>query len=646
MNWFHAKPDKWRANPPYTFPQNEKHDDPWAEWSTAVSQNTGKPALLLYVDAAFVNSRREREFFARVSQLAEISKELPFVPILDGGVDRVGKWWAVTRMPEDSARTIRERIEAGEEFTVEQACANIAEVTDALLWLRGKGARCGELDLDSVFLDDDHRVVRGWEDFLLPMLGPRGRLRRRKKTDSQALGRILAQMINGTADYDSRRAVELLSDHPAVPLEIRRLISNCLRRRRWRRPGLDKISTTLKSYELQRVWMNHTAGADVAEAAAAPAISNADPPAISWLTPGTSMPPQPAALGQATPVREWLPWVQQTYGMIDAPMSLRGDKELYVGSMDGCLYILDPVLGSHLRRVQTGDAILARPLYHDGHVFAASTDGLLYIVDRDDDDGAVRTLRIGGIGSSNLVIGAGGVHFAATDGTLVSIWPHDGTVSRATIGDAMGSTPVYAEGRIHVGTTAGLAAYEIAGDGLSHLWTTGDADLSGCWPVHVDGIIYSGGTNATNQPIVCALDAGTGRQRWTVPTRGLVAGEPAFAGSTLFCADDLGTVMALDAATGRQRWLTELPAGVDAGPTFHDDSVYVGCRDGRLYALDAADGGRLWKFATRGPITRTPPLVGNGFVYFGSADGHVYAIRDTGAGAAISNGAADIRLTL
>jgi outer membrane protein assembly factor BamB len=77
--------------------------------------------------------------------------------------------------------------------------------------------------------------------------------------------------------------------------------------------------------------------------------------------------------------------------------------------------------------------------------------------------------------------------------------------------------------------------------------------------------------------------------------------------------------------------------------------VYAVSYDGRLYALDAASGEVLWKFATDGerrfearglhgqqPRTQTfadvydvylsSPVVADGTVYFGSGDGHLYAV--------------------
>lgn len=62
-------------------------------------------------------------------------------------------------------------------------------------------------------------------------------------------------------------------------------------------------------------------------------------------------------------------------------------------------------------------------------------------------------------------------------------------------------------------------------------------------------------------------------------------------------------------------------------PTFAAGRVFVAARDTHtVHALDAATGKIQWSFATGGQ-TDTPPTYWNGLVLFGSADGHVYALR-------------------
>ena len=74
------------------------------------------------------------------------------------------------------------------------------------------------------------------------------------------------------------------------------------------------------------------------------------------------------------------------------------------------------------------------------------------------------------------------------------------------------------------------------------------------------------------------------------PTAPTVAG-----GLVLAASKDRLELAALDAKTGKRRW-TFTPGGpVDTPPTLHDGAVYFGCRDGWLYCLRATDGALVWR---------------------------------------------------
>lgn len=72
-------------------------------------------------------------------------------------------------------------------------------------------------------------------------------------------------------------------------------------------------------------------------------------------------------------------------------------------------------------------------------------------------------------------------------------------------------------------------------------------------------------------------------------------------------ADD--KVYALDASTGRVRWTFFTEGPVRLAPTLHDGKVYVGSDDGCVYCLNAADGELVWKVRP-GPADHRLP--GNG----------------------------------
>jgi outer membrane protein assembly factor BamB len=139
------------------------------------------------------------------------------------------------------------------------------------------------------------------------------------------------------------------------------------------------------------------------------------------------------------------------------------------------------------------------------------------------------------------------------------------------------------------------------------------------------------------------------RIKWTFPTGDRIVSSPVWHAGTLYVGSDDGQLYAIDAATGRQRWQLRTGGPVASTPAVADGRVYVVSYAGGLHAVDAASGALLWKFAAGGerrfearglhgqqPRAQTfadpfdvflsSPLVVQGTVYFGSGDGHVYAL--------------------
>jgi len=148
---------------------------------------------------------------------------------------------------------------------------------------------------------------------------------------------------------------------------------------------------------------------------------------------------------------------------------------------------------------------------------------------------------------------------------------------------------------------------------------------------------------------VYAVEASSGRQVWKRATKGPVSGTPAVAGDTLYVGSYDGHFYALNAATGAMRWkfttggerhfeAKGLHGMTPMGQTFFDpfdmylsspvvvgDTVFFGSGDGHMYALDRANGAVRWKFKT-GDVVHASPAYSDGVLYFGSWDSYFYAI--------------------
>jgi outer membrane protein assembly factor BamB len=193
----------------------------------------------------------------------------------------------------------------------------------------------------------------------------------------------------------------------------------------------------------------------------------------------------------------------------------------------------------------------------------------------------------------------------------------------------------------HSGICSGNAPHEF--HRVKWAFPTGDRIVSS--PVLEEKILYFGGDDGN----VYAVDVDTGRQIWKRPTGGPVPCTPAIANGTLFVVSYDGKFYALNAKTGAIKWkfATEGERRFEAkgihglepknqtiadqydvflsSPTVVGDSVYFGSGDGHVYALDTDTGELKWKFKT-GDVVHSSPAYANGIVYFGSWDSFFYAV--------------------
>lgn len=207
------------------------------------------------------------------------------------------------------------------------------------------------------------------------------------------------------------------------------------------------------------------------------------------------------------------------------------------------------------------------------------------------------------------------------------------------------SSPTIAGDELFVGSGDGHLYALDAWTGRERWRFAAGAGVSSSPAVTADAVFFGdlGGS-------IYAVARATGKERWRVRTGSLAplpwghegtdyyASSPAVVGDRVFVGSGDGTVYALDAATGRERWTFKTGGRVRSSPAVVDGVVYIGSFDGHLYALDAATGRERWKYVTNGvslvsanfgydrrSIQSSPVVVG-GVVYIGSRDGHLYAL--------------------
>jgi outer membrane protein assembly factor BamB len=92
-----------------------------------------------------------------------------------------------------------------------------------------------------------------------------------------------------------------------------------------------------------------------------------------------------------------------------------------------------------------------------------------------------------------------------------------------------------------------------------------------------------------------------------------------------------GTVTALDPRTGTVRWQARAGGKIYASPALGDGKVFVGSEDEHLYAFDLATGHTLWKLAVGGAVNGSPAY-GEGRIVAGT-EGGVLVGADAATGA-------------
>jgi len=194
----------------------------------------------------------------------------------------------------------------------------------------------------------------------------------------------------------------------------------------------------------------------------------------------------------------------------------------------------------------------------------------------------------------------------------------------------------------HTGVSSGPAPREF--HRIKWKFATGNRVVSS--PVMHDKVIYFGSDDGN----VYAVDSETGRQVWKRSTGGPVPATPALANGMVYVGSYDGKFYAFDAQTGAVKW--KFTTGGErrfeakglhgmqpknqtfadpfdvylSSPVMVEGAVYFGSGDGHLYALDAATGTLRWKFKT-GDVVHASPAFANGVLFFGSFDSYFYAVE-------------------
>jgi eukaryotic-like serine/threonine-protein kinase len=268
---------------------------------------------------------------------------------------------------------------------------------------------------------------------------------------------------------------------------------------------------------------------------------------------------------------------------------------------------------------KAGGAIVSTPALAHGTVYFGSSDHFLYALDAR--SGALRwKYQTGSRVASSPAVAAGRVYFGSYDGNFYCL--------DAASGQLLWKFTTQGERRFAARHLHGAEpAAELMPDPF-------DVYLSS--PVVDAELVYFGSGDGN----VYALEAATGRMRWSFHTGNVVHASPALANGLLYVGSWDSYFYALDAASGAARWrfkTGEDPAisnqvGIQSSAVVAGNTVYFGCRDSNLYALDATSGERRWAFDNKGSWVIGSPTVRDGRVYFATSDSALVRVLDAASG--------------
>ena len=202
--------------------------------------------------------------------------------------------------------------------------------------------------------------------------------------------------------------------------------------------------------------------------------------------------------------------------------------------------------------------------------------------------------------------------------------------------DVVEFPPTVAYGRVYFSSFRGHFYAVDAANGRV-VWTKQIRHCSPASPMLAHHVVYQ----SYSVPLPCARhasdargfvvawDASTGRELWRFDTAA-VETSPLLVGKLLYFGSWDGTFYALNAGTGKVRWTFRASASITSSPAYDSGTVFAGTDDGHVLALDALTGKLLWEASAFSRFGRreyfyATPAVAYARVYIGNADGTVYA---------------------
>ncbi len=367
-------------------------------------------------------------------------------------------------------------------------------------------------------------------------------------------------------------------------------------------------------------------------------------------------------------------WKFETKGRVYSTPVIENEI-IFIGSGDQSFYAINKLNGEKIWEFKTQGAIHSSPCIDKQSVCFSSADGNLYALNITT---GVLLWKFQSAGEkmydmwdyylSSPIVNEGVVFWGSGDGNVYAINSEDGSVKwKFKTNDVIHAKPVIYKQSIIVGSFDGnLYCIDITKGSLIWNFKTVGAQYFPKGEIQravliEDGVVYFGSRDYN----MYAVNAETGRGVWNMrQSRGWIIAPPvSYKDYIYFGTSDAHLFYCMNKLSGEIAWTIPLHMRAYGSARIKDEIVYFGTFDGKILGVDYLTGKTKWEFQTEkskanyhtiyndkgefkkdfqlygqdmeGPEAKihdlgsilSSPVIEGDFIYFGSSDGNLYAVK-------------------
>lgn len=309
-------------------------------------------------------------------------------------------------------------------------------------------------------------------------------------------------------------------------------------------------------------------------------------------------------------------------GVLGSPV-VAGER-VYVADSKGVLHAIGLKSGKQEWAYSTPDGFETTPLVYDGKVYLGDLAGNFHCVTVADGK-KVWVIDAGSSVHSPANVWEGKIVFGTDGAEILCLNAADGKEAwRAKAGDRVNAAPSIGNGLAYVsGCDAQLRGIEMASGQEKFA-----ADLGALAPGSAAFVKDRLVVGTDNGRVVCIMADGK-KMPWVyeqVEGKAMVYASPAVADGVVVVGGRDRQVHGIDLETGKQLWTVKTRGDVDGAAVISGGRVYVGSKDKKLYVIGLKSGEKVWEY-TMGRGIEGGVGVGQGVVVVGDSGGNVVCLE-------------------